>query len=67
MVCIKTIGFAISVPDRGAADAINRGRALSREDIVAWLYADDTYPPGATTIPAFSPNSSASIRNRCAT
>lgn len=39
----------ISAPDRGAADAINRGLAISRGDIVTWLNADDTYLPGAVT------------------
>jgi len=40
---------AISAPDRGAADAITRGFAISHGDIVAWLNADDTYLPGAVT------------------
>lgn len=37
----------ISEPDRGAADAINRGFALSRGEIFAYLNADDVYLPGA--------------------
>jgi glycosyltransferase involved in cell wall biosynthesis len=37
----------ISAPDGGAADAINRGFALSTGSILAWLNADDTYLPGA--------------------
>jgi glycosyltransferase involved in cell wall biosynthesis len=40
----------LSGPDRGAADAINRGFELSSGDIFAWLNADDTYLPGAVRI-----------------
>ena len=39
----------LSAPDRGAADAVNRGFAISHGTIVAWLNADDTYLPGAVT------------------
>jgi glycosyltransferase involved in cell wall biosynthesis len=38
-----------SRPDRGAADAVNRGFDLSRGSILAWLSADDTYLPGAVS------------------
>ncbi len=37
----------VSAPDGGAADAINRGFAMSHGSIVAWLSADDIYLPGA--------------------
>ncbi len=37
----------VSVPDEGAADAINRGFRHSRGEILAWLGADDLYLPGA--------------------
>jgi glycosyltransferase involved in cell wall biosynthesis len=37
----------VSEPDGGAADAINRGFALARGSILAWLSADDVYLPGA--------------------
>ena len=37
----------VSQPDRGTADAINRGFERSRGAILAWLSADDTYLPGA--------------------
>jgi glycosyltransferase involved in cell wall biosynthesis len=39
----------ISEPDRGAADAINRGFAMSRGEIFAYLNADDLYLPGAVS------------------
>jgi len=37
----------LSEPDRGQSDAINKGWARSRGDVLAWLNADDTYFPGA--------------------
>lgn len=36
----------ISEPDKGAADAINKGFAMCTGDIIAWLNADDYYLPG---------------------
>lgn len=36
-----------SEPDRGTADAINKGFARSRGSVFAYLNADDTYLPGA--------------------
>jgi glycosyltransferase involved in cell wall biosynthesis len=39
----------ISAPDRGAADAINRGFSQSTGEVLAWLSADDTYLPCAIT------------------
>jgi glycosyltransferase involved in cell wall biosynthesis len=37
----------VSEPDRGLADAMNRGIELARGDIVGELNADDVYEPGA--------------------
>ena len=37
----------VSAPDRGQADAVNRGFAQTHGEIFAYLNADDTYLPGA--------------------
>jgi glycosyltransferase involved in cell wall biosynthesis len=39
----------VSVADDGAADAINKGFAKARGEILAWLGADDTYLSGAVS------------------
>lgn len=38
-----------SGPDRGAADAVNRGFALGKGEILGFLNADDVYHPGAVS------------------
>ncbi|USN99888.1 MAG: glycosyltransferase [Phycisphaeraceae bacterium] len=41
------LAHVVIEPDRGQADAINKGMALARGDILTWLNSDDQLAPGA--------------------
>jgi len=43
------LAWWVSETDKGQTDAINKGFAHARGEIIAWINSDDTYEPGAVS------------------